>query len=148
MIKVKLFKQSKGYCGPASLKMALSNYGINKSENDLAKLTKTNRITGCKEENIIKIAKRFGFKAYLKQKSTIKELKSLADNNIPTIVAWTSPEEEGHYSVVVGFNKENIFLADPHFGKIKKYEIRWFKDRWHERSKGRMISNRGVIVIK
>ena len=57
MIKLKLFKQSKGYCGPASLKMVLSAYKINKSESYLAKLTKTSRTEGCYEKEILRAAK-------------------------------------------------------------------------------------------
>jgi ABC-type bacteriocin/lantibiotic exporter with double-glycine peptidase domain len=133
MIKLKPFKQSKGYCGPASLKMVLSAYGIKKSEDYLAKLTKSSRIKGCKETNIIKVAKKFGFNGYAKQNSNIKELKALVNNKIPVIVAWTSPEEGGHYSVVVGFDNKNIFIADPHFGKVKKHKIKWFEKRWKEK---------------
>jgi hypothetical protein len=62
-------------------------------------------------------------------------------------VGWTSPEEGGHYSVVVGFEKNKILLADPHFGKIKKHEIKWFKNRW-----GEVINNKRlfqeIILIK
>ncbi len=71
MIKLKPFKQSKGYCGPACLKMVLSFYGIEKSEKELAILTKTNRIGGCSEDNIIKTAKMFGFDSYVKQNFSI-----------------------------------------------------------------------------
>ena len=55
MLNIKPFKQSKGYCGPASLKMVLGHYKIHKSENELAKLTKTSRTKGCKEENMVKL---------------------------------------------------------------------------------------------
>jgi len=132
MIKLKLFKQSKGYCGPASLKMVLSAYGMNKSENYLAKLTKSSRTMGCDEENIVKAAETFGFKGYVKQNSSIKEVKKLVKNGIPVIVDWYSPEEAGHYSVVVGFEKKKIILADPHFGAIKKHNIDWFEERWFD----------------
>lgn len=132
MIKLKLFKQSKGYCGPASLKMVLSAYGINKSENYLAKLTKSTRTGGCDEENIVKVAKEFGFKGYVKQNSSMKELEKLVKQNIPVIVDWFSPEEAGHYSVVVELDKKHIYLADPHFGEIKKHKIDWFEERWFD----------------
>jgi len=145
MIKLKTFKQSRGYCGPASLKMVLSAYGINKSENYLAKLTKSSRERGCKEENLVKVSKRFGLTGFVKQKSNIQELRKIINKNIPVIVAWTSPEEGGHYSVVVGFSRSYIFIADPHFGKIKKHKIKWFEKRWGEK---KPRTCREVIVIK
>ena len=146
MIKLKLFKQSKGYCGPASLKMVLWAYGINKSENYLAKLTKSSRAKGCSEENIVKAAKRFDFKGYVKQNSSIKEVEQLVKKGIPVIVDWFSPEEAGHYSVVVGFHKNKIILADPHFGKITSNDIKWFEERWFDVVDSKLIS-REIIVI-
>jgi len=148
MLKIKPFKQSRGYCGPASLKMILSLYGINKSEKTLAKLTKTSRIKGCSEDNLIRVAKSFGFKGYKKQKSSIEELRGLIKKGIPVIVDWFSPEEGAHYSVVVGFDKSNIFLADPHYSKIRKHKISWFEERWFDIfPKPNNLILREIIVI-
>jgi len=132
MIKLSLCKQSKGYCGPAVLRMVLSAYGISRSEAHLAKLTKSSRKEGCSEKNILAAAQEFGLKGYIKQNSSIKELKKLVKNGMPVIVDWFSPEEAGHYSVVVGFERDSILLADPHFGKIKKHKITWFEERWFD----------------
>jgi len=151
MIKVKLFKQSKGYCGPASLKMLLSHYGINKSEKVLAKLTGATRKQGCPPQSIVKIAKRLGFRAYYKENCSIKELKRWVGSGIPVIVGWFSPEEDGHYSVAVGFHKDIILLADPHFGKLRKIKTVKFVNRWFGFDEPPNKSNlflRGMIVIK
>lgn len=75
MIKIKPFKQSKGYCGLASLKMIFSFYGINKSEKYLAEITKTTRDKGCDEINIVKAARKFDLNGYVKQNSSLKEIK-------------------------------------------------------------------------
>jgi ABC-type bacteriocin/lantibiotic exporter with double-glycine peptidase domain len=148
MIKLKPFKQSKGYCGPASLKMVLSTYGINISEDYLAKITRSSRIRGCDEENIVKAVKEFGFKGYVKQNSSINEVKKLLKKRIPVIVNWFSPEQAGHYSVVIGFDKGKIVLADPYFGEMKKYKIEWFEERWFDMpfaKKGPILKE--IIVI-
>ncbi len=146
MIKLKLFKQSKGYCGPASLKMALSVYGINKSEKYLAKLTKSSRSKGCSEENITNVAKMFGLKSKIKKRSSISEVKKLVNKGIPVIVNWFSPQEAGHYSVVVGFDKNKIVLADPHFGKIVKKDISWFEGRWFDVWNDKLILRQIIII--
>jgi len=148
MIKLKLFKQTKGYCGPASLKMVLSAYGMTKSEDYLAKLTKSSRKKGCSEENIVKAAKKLGFKGYVKENSSIKEVKSLLKKGIPVIVDWFSSEEAGHYSVVVGFEKKNILLADPHFGKIKKHKIERFTERWFDVIDDALILKEIIVIFK
>ena len=148
MIKLKLFKQSKGYCGPAALKIVLSAYGINKSESFLAKITGSSRIRGCDEENLVKAAEELGLRGYVKQNSSIQEVKRLVKKGIPVIVDWFSPEEAGHYSVVVGFEKNKIILADPHFGKLREHSIEWFEERWFDlpfRSKGPILKE--IIVI-
>ncbi|MBT4805579.1 hypothetical protein HON71_05390 [Candidatus Woesearchaeota archaeon] len=148
MIKLKPFKQSKGYCGPASLKMVLSAYGITKSEKYLAKATKSSRTEGCWEKDMIKASEEFGLKGYVKQKSTITELKRLVKKNIPVIVDWFSPEEAGHYSVVVGFKNDEILLADPHFGKIRKHKLEWFKERWFDIVDDKLIIREIIVIHK
>jgi len=147
MIKLKLFKQSKGFCGPASLKMVLSFYGIKKSEKELAKLTKTSREKGCSEINLINTAKKLGLKGYIKKNSNINEIKRLNKKNIPIIIDWFSPEQAGHYSIVIGFEKNNILIADPYFGKIKKHKIKWFEERWFD-TPFKKITKKEIIVIK
>ena len=80
MKNLKLFKQSRGDCGPASLKMVLSVYGVNKSEKEFAKLTKSSRDKGCDEIEIVNVAKKLGFKSYVKQNSNIDEfVKNITD---------------------------------------------------------------------
>ncbi|MGE0792565.1 MAG: C39 family peptidase [Candidatus Woesearchaeota archaeon] len=150
MLNVKLFKQSKGYCGPASLKMVLSCYGINKSENYLAKITKTTRTKGCYEKNIVKACEKFGLKGYVKNNSSINEVKNLVKKGIPVIVDWFSPEEGGHYSVVVGFEKNKIILAEPHFGELKEYAITWFEERWFDMpfKKGGPILKEVIVIYR
>tara|TARA_Y100000034_G_C6619179_1_gene269908 strand:- start:85 stop:528 length:444 start_codon:yes stop_codon:yes gene_type:complete len=147
-MKIKLTKQSEGYCGPASLKMVLSIYGINKSENELAKLTKTSRKKGCDEKDIVKVAKKLGLKGYVKKNSSIFEIKKLVNKGIPVIVDWFSPEEAGHYSVVVGFEKDKILIADPHFGKVKKYRIDWFEERWFDMPFKKIIKKEIIVITK
>lgn len=132
MIDLKPFKQSKGFCGPASLKMVLSAYGITKSERYLAQLTKCSRGGGCEEADIVRAAGEFGLKGYVKQNSSIDEVKSLLKKGSLVIVAWFSPEQASHYSVVAGFDSDMIILADPHFGDLKKHKVEWFEERWFD----------------
>ncbi|MCK5473798.1 MAG: C39 family peptidase [Candidatus Aenigmarchaeota archaeon] len=132
MLKIKPFKQTKGYCGPASLKMLLSYYGIDKSEDYLAKLVGASRETGCGEDGLMDAGKKLGFKAYSKVESSIEELKELIEKGIPVMVAWFSPEENGHYSLVIGFEKNKIVMNDPHFGKEIKMDIKQFLIRWFD----------------
>jgi ABC-type bacteriocin/lantibiotic exporter with double-glycine peptidase domain len=128
--------------------MVLSAYGIDKSERELVKSTKTSKISGCDEKNIVKTARRLGLGAYIKKNSSINELRRLVNRRVPVIVDWFSPEEAGHYSVVVGFDKDNIFLADPHFGKIRKHKISWFEERWFDMPFKNIIKKEIIVIEK
>ena len=154
MIEVKPYKQSKGYCGPSSLRIVLSHYGITKSENYLAKLVGASREKGCGEKGLLKAAKKLGFKGYWKDKSSINELKRLVKKDIPVIVNWFSPEENGHYSVIIGFEKNKIIMVDPHFGRRKKISIKQFLIRWFDfddypaKNKSNLFLRRIIVIYK
>ncbi len=73
-------------------------------------------------------------------------MKYLFSRGSLLIVDWFSPEEAGHYSIVAGFEKDKIIIADPHFGKFKKHEVKWFEERWFDIVRNELIL-REVIVI-
>ena len=123
------------------MKMVMDYYGINRPESHWAKMTavkldkKTGRVDwrlGCSEYKMIDVAKSLGFDGHVKQHSSMGELKKFAKKGIPVIVNWFSPEEGAHFSVVAGFQKDEIILADPHFGEFKKHKISWFEERWFD----------------
>ena len=141
MLKIKPFKQSYGMCGAASMKMVMDYYGIVQSEKYWAmKIAnkidpKTGKIVifnGLSDKKMLKVAKSLGFKGVWKEESLISELRKYISKNIPVIVNWYSPEQGGHFSVVAGFEKDNILLADPYFGKIIKMSTDEFKDKWFD----------------
>ncbi len=126
--------------------MALSAYGIDKSEKELARLTKATRTKGCLPLNMLGASRKLGLKGYIKHNSSIKELRHLVSKRIAVIVCWFSPEEAGHYSAACGFDKSNVYLADPHFGRIMKYNIKWFEERWFYVHNGKLLT-KGIIAI-
>jgi len=72
------------------------------------------------------------FAVTYKQRSSITELKSLVESGVPVIVEWFSPEDNGHYSPVVGFEGDDILLADSLIGDIRRMPIKQFEIRWFE----------------
>ena len=148
MLKVKPFRQKTGLCGPASLKMILGYFGIIKSENELSRLTNCTQEWGVEAEVLIRVAKSMGFQGEIHDNARFNDIKTwVHKRKIPIIVDWFSPEEAGHYSVVVGFDKDKIILADPHFGELKKHKIEWFKERWFDIVNDKLIL-REIIVIQ
>jgi len=131
MINIKPFEQTKGFCGPASLKMVLDFYGVLASESEIAKIAGASRKKGISAEGLIKVAKHFGFKAFLKKNSTLADIKKFIKRGIPVIVNWFL-EDDGHYSVVADIDGRNILLVDPALknGKrkmpVEKFFRVWF----------------------
>lgn len=131
MLNVKPYLQSAGLCGPACLKMVLEYFGTHKTEKELARLSGANAATGTTAENLIKAAKKLGFKAFYKDFSSIAEIKKYLDKKIPVIVDWFSGDD-GHYSVAVKIDKKFIYLQDPDLNKINKIDLTTFQRIWFD----------------
>ncbi len=148
MLKVKPYEQQySGYCGPASLKMVLDYYDVKKSESELARLAKSTKAKGTSGENLVKAARRLGFKAFLKDSAEISEVKKYVLNKkIPVMVNWFS-RDDGHYSVVAGIDKKYIYLQDPELGGINKIELKKFKRIWFG-FEGKYLRTKNDIIIR
>ena len=99
---------------------------------------------------MVEAAKALGFKGATKQHSSIGELKRYIKRGIPVIVNWNSSTQGGHFSVAIGFDKNKIILADPEFGKMTKWKVVDFVDRWFDFLGPPCKKNfllRGVVVI-
>lgn len=154
MLKVKAFKQRTGFCGPASLKMVLDYFGLKKSEKELAKLSGTTKARGVEAENLLKVAKKLGFKGFIKDFSEISDIKKyVLKKKIPVIVDWFSGTD-GHYSVVVDINKKNIYLQDPEIERVRTLNLKTFKRVWFDfpgdflKSKNEIIIRRMLVLYK
>ncbi len=120
MIKLKPFRQTPGFCGPASLKMIFDYYGISIGESALAKLCGATKEKGVSVDGLVKAAKSFGFKTFVKKNSSLADIEYFVKRNVPVIVDWFL-KDDGHYSVVVDINKRNIILMDPTLRKVLIY---------------------------
>jgi len=156
ILKVKSFQETlhKDMCGPASLKIVLDYYGIEKSEKELVKMTGWNKILGVNDRGIKKAAEKLGFKVKIKNNSNYKDIQSWLNKGVPVIVNWFTkgrndyPESEtadGHYSVAVGLDDKFIYLQDPEIGKIRKIKRYDFMRVWFD-FKGDYIKSNELII--
>jgi ABC-type bacteriocin/lantibiotic exporter with double-glycine peptidase domain len=146
MLKVSSFRQKPGYCGPASLKMVLSYFGVEKGEMSLVRLSKCSKDKGATSENLLKAAKKLGFKGFIKDYSDFKDIKRFLKKKIPVIVDWFSIEE-GHYSVVVRVDGKKIYLQDPELGRLKVMNLKEFKTVWFD-FPGPFLKSRKDLIIR
>jgi hypothetical protein len=149
-----------GMCGPASLKIMLDYYGIDKTEKELAELAGSNPELGVNDKDIVRAAESLGFKAEIKNESSFEEIGWWLEKGVPVIVDWftrgrqdydDSEVADGHYSVVAGLDDEHIYLQDPEIGgerKIKRGDFLkvWF-DFTGETIKSDELVIRQIIVI-
>jgi ABC-type bacteriocin/lantibiotic exporter with double-glycine peptidase domain len=128
-------------CGPASLKIVMDYYGINKSEEELAELTKLVPSLGIDDRSIADAAKALGFKTEIQNESSFKDIEKWLEKGVPLIVDWftrgrqdydDSEVSDRHYSVVIGLDDEYIYLQDPEIGGERKIDRDDFMKVWFD----------------
>ncbi len=156
MLKIKPFQEKLNcsYCGPATLKILLNYYGIEKSERELANMSGWDKDLGIDDKGIRRAAESLGFKVEIKNNSSYKDIQKWLDKGIPVIVNWFTrgrndyPESEtadGHYSVVAGLDNRFIYLQDPEIGKMRKIKRYDFMRVWFD-FKGDYIRPNELII--
>ena len=156
LLPVKPFQETlfKSMCGPASLKMVFDYYGIEKSEEEIAKLAGATEDLGTDDQGIKKVAEELEFKVEIKNGSTFEDIQIWLDKKVPVIVNWFTRGRndyedlevaDGHYSVVVGLDDEFIYIQDPEIGKIRKIEREDFMKVWFDFT-GRYIDPSQLII--
>lgn len=156
ILKLKPFQETlhKSYCGPASLKIVLDYYSVDKTEKALAKIAGWKKDLGVDDKGIKKAAQQLGFKVSIKNNSSFKDVQKWLDREVPVIVNWFTrgrndyPESEtadGHYSVVMGLDDKFIYLQDPEIRKMRKLGREDFMRVWFD-FKGKYIKPKELII--
>jgi predicted double-glycine peptidase len=156
LLDVKPFQETLNadMCGPASLKIVLEYYGINKSEDELAELCKFKRGLGVDDKGIKIAAEKLGLKAVTKNNSNFKDIEKWLKKGVPVIVDWftrgrtdygDSSVADGHYSVAMGLDDDFIYLQDPELGTMRKIERNNFMKVWFD-FKGKFLKPNELII--
>ena len=156
LLDVKPFQETLNadMCGPASLKIVLEYYGVNKSEDELAQLCKFKKGLGVDDRGIKTAAEKLGLRVVIKNNSSFKDIEKWFKKEVPVIVDWFTrgrndyPESEtadGHYSVVAGLDNKFIYLQDPEIGRIRKIKKDDFMRVWFD-FKGEYLKPNELII--
>jgi len=147
-LKIKHYYQTKSYsCGPVSLKMVFKYLGKNFSRKRLIRLSKANEKTGTTHKNLLKTARKLGFKTKSRSNAKISDIMNYIEKSIPVIVNYYEIKEKiGHYSVISGYDKKNkiLYLDDPTHGRAYTFSFNRFLKTWHNHNK---TSNRWLMVV-
>ena len=112
-LKLEPFHQSPGLCGPASLKILLSYFGRQYTEQQLALLGSSTVEIGTEHEGMIQAAKEIGGYVFAKDNGTIEEIEYfIKEEKLPVIIGWFDRDGD-HYSVVVSITDKNVIIVDP-----------------------------------
>ena len=156
LLDVKPFQETLNadMCGPASLKIVLEYYGINKLEDELARIAGHKKNLGINDKGIKTVAEKLGFKVRIKNNSSFKDIESWLKKEVPVIVNWftrgrtdygDSSTADGHYSVVIGLDDDFIYLQDPELGAMRKIERNNFMRVWFD-FKGKYLKPNELII--
>lgn len=126
-------------CGPASLSIALSYFGINISQKKLGDDLRPYQIPGGDNddksvtlEELAEKSKEYDLIPYHRPMGNLDLVKLFITYDIPIIArTWTKPNEDiGHYRVVKGFDGDAIIQDDSLQGKNLRYSEKDFNVIW------------------
>ncbi|MSR71654.1 MAG: hypothetical protein EXS50_03260 [Candidatus Taylorbacteria bacterium] len=141
-------------CGPASLKIILHYYGIEKSETELAKLTHLVPGLGIDDTSIVDAARTLGFKAEIKNESDFSDIEKWLKRGVPLIIDWftrgrndysDNEVADGHYSVVYGIDDIYVYIQDPETGSVRKIGKEDFMKVWFD-FLGKVIKPNELVI--
>jgi len=151
-------------CGVTAMQQVLIYYGVEKREDELINLLSAKRTDiiehGTKLSKMIEIAEYFGLEAEILRNTTIKKLKKLIDEGIPSIILlqawrdystdnlyWEKDYKDGHFVVLIGYNDTCLFFEDPSSVVRTYLTNEEFEKRWHDVDDDNKTKNSHVAVI-
>lgn len=135
--------QSYNNCGPAALSMALSYYGINKTQAELGEDLRPYQIPGGDNddksvtlEEVAEKAKEFNLISYLRPNGNNETIKKFIAADIPVITrTWLKENDDiGHYRIIKGYddNSKQFIQDDSLQGKNLRYTYDEFDKIWNK----------------
>ncbi len=133
------------FCGPTSLKMVFENFGIRKTEDEIARLAGTRKERGTTHQGMIEACRMCGCSCFVHENANMANVKAFLKAKLPVIIDWIdSKSDDGHYSVITSVKGDKIFFSDPWYGPGYGIDRKTFEEYWHDRLTG---GCRWVMVV-
>ncbi len=126
-------QKTESTCGPASISAVLSYFGKSVSEEVLAKKAKTDDRQGTSPAGMLSAATdpAYGMHARVIEHASIDDIEGYIDAGFPVIALFfLRSENDDHYSVITGYDKDNIFMMDVYAGKEQVMSKNAFASDW------------------
>ncbi|TEU17543.1 MAG: tetratricopeptide repeat protein [Anaerolineales bacterium] len=125
-------------CGPVALAIALSYYGVERTQFDIAPLVKGyDKDKNVSPEEMVAYLTEVGLRGKARLNGDTAILMTLVSNGIPVIVGqWLERPHDGvlvgHYRVVRGYDQgaKVIVVNDPYTGPEARFSYALFDERW------------------
>lgn len=131
------YKQSDASrCGPAVIKMVLSYYGIDATEDEICKRCGHTYELGCDDKGMKAAVESYGLAAEIYNECTLEDLEYWTKHHIPVIVdfftsqVYTTPN--GHSGIVVEVDRETVYLLDPEIAQVRNIPRNDFLRAWFD----------------
>lgn len=156
MLDFPILRQTFEYdCGAIALQAVFAYYGFELGEGIIMREIKTSR-RGTHFENIVRIAKKHGFKVNFKEMN-LDQIRSYIDRKIPVIILlqawsekarkkWMKDWKDGHYAVVIGYGRNKVYFEDPYSFNRVFLPDKGLIERWHDKSGKKKYVNYGLAV--
>jgi uncharacterized protein len=147
-IALPIVRQANSYsCGAAALMSVLQRYRkFDGRETSLYQSLGTTPADGTRPDRIVKVARRFGLDAELKEGLSLKDLRQAVREDKAVIVdlqawrpasrkstPWSRLWADGHYVVLKSVGKKYVYFMDPSAGPDYAYiPVSELRDRWHD----------------
>jgi ABC-type bacteriocin/lantibiotic exporter with double-glycine peptidase domain len=138
-LATKPVRQTKARCGPATLRIVASYYGIVTSERNLAALCRTSSVSGTTAAHMLAAARKLGLSAHVYDGASFRMMAAWLGRGVPVIVDWmsiarrgTALAATGHYSVVTELTPTEIVLEDPAIGQKRRMTKAVFLTLWYD----------------
>lgn len=120
-VQVTHFSQSHSMCGPASLKIALSAFGKEVTEEACSKLAEANTEHGTEHEGMVAAAKGMGATVVEGENASLSIIERFVkEEKVPVIIGWFDKDGD-HYSVVIDITDTHVVLSDPSWDTPERY---------------------------
>ncbi len=129
-------------CAPVATMMALSYYGINKSQPEIAQALRPNpKNFSVRGEQVVKYVAGFDLRGRALLNGNVGLLQQLVAAGIPVLVedqlGFNRDEDYGHYRTVRGYNREFqlLIVNDPYFGPSRPMREPEFVELWRRHNR-------------
>jgi len=127
----KWYKQKPSMCGPAAIRIAISYFGLVKSEEEIIELTKSTKKDGTSHRGILRALLKFDFSLCSSSDGTIDILRSHLKGGSPCIVGFIKGRSD-HFGIVYRISNTHVYLIDPEEERYLKIPLEDFLKQWHD----------------